>query len=179
MNKQHYAIQRSSNGENEIKHWKYIRREKKPNGKYRYYYEKDKYKLQKGIVETSIDGYDGSLKIWSKEDKTGKTTSNRVAKDLDEWLDRETGRGYYVGDMLLRQVVKEQISVGKHYVDDLINGRVYNETISGAVSNKIVSVPAKTIKNIYTGATLIRNVANKHVSKGIKAIKKLLSKKKK
>ena len=44
------AVQRTGE-KNELKHWKYLRREKK-NGKWRYYYEKDNSMLNVGKTES-------------------------------------------------------------------------------------------------------------------------------
>ena len=54
MSKQYYAVQRTGEKKNELTHWKYIKREKRPNGKWRYYYDK---KALKDDIKDKL-GYD-------------------------------------------------------------------------------------------------------------------------
>lgn len=45
---QYYAVVKRTKPNDELKHWKYVRREKK-NGKWVYYYDDDKFKSKSGL----------------------------------------------------------------------------------------------------------------------------------
>lgn len=58
--------------EGELMHWKYIKREKLPNGKWRYYYDKDALKNDVKAATNSVRNKFSS--IFNKQAKTSKTT---------------------------------------------------------------------------------------------------------
>lgn len=75
----YYAITRSADSSDELQHFKYIKREKAKNGKWRYIYDRDqeltKYKNGTKIIDKSIS-----------DDGTQNTIETRY-KQTDNWFD--------------------------------------------------------------------------------------------
>lgn len=81
MSKTYVAVQRSGQKQNELTHWKYIKREKK-NGKWRYYYDRDSLKAdvkdklgydEKERFEKANEAYEKAGKdMQSKYDKAAR-----------------------------------------------------------------------------------------------------------
>lgn len=68
MSKQYYAIHKKDS--NELTHWKYIKREKGSNGKWKYYYDKES--LQKDVSNTAMKIDETKNKIeYNIKDKLG------------------------------------------------------------------------------------------------------------
>lgn len=117
--------------EQELYHWKYLRKEK-VNGKWRYYYEEDDAKLNvgrthKAVAETSI-GLGGKVKT-SKNYllKSKETGNNWEVVDKKVYDSHKAGRKLYVGNTPLSKIAKEQISIGRSFVSDLLTGNLYRK----------------------------------------------------
>ena len=111
--------------EGEMMHWKYLRRVKLPNGKYRYYYEKDNNKLNIGRTQK----YSPTFNFYGAKAtpyliKSRETGNNWMV--VDKSLYNRTRRGYklYVGNTRLSSIAAEQIQTGMRFVSDLLHGRV-------------------------------------------------------
>lgn len=117
--------------QNELYHWKYLRKEK-INGKWRYYYEEDDSKLnigetRKAISETSI-GLSGKVKTSKDYLLKSKETGNKwEVVDKKVYDSHKAGRKLYVGNTPLSKIAKEQISVGRSFVSDLLTGNLYRK----------------------------------------------------
>lgn len=117
----------------ELYHWKYIRREKMPNGKYRYYYDKDNNKLKAVTTKKKMDSlWIGDNRVdthyvrTTERSSDGTTRSLRVV-DEDTYNKTEEGTKWSVGNRPLSSVTKEQISVGASFIKDLFSGNVYTK----------------------------------------------------
>ena len=122
----------------ELYHWKYIKRER-VNGKWRYYYEKDKNRISteqvysKSSYESDgrVEYADGTVGDNGPQKeyriKSDKTHEVEVAVDEDTYNRLSVGKNYLVGDKLLKDVVKQDLSMAKNFVKDLLSGDVYIE----------------------------------------------------
>lgn len=120
-----------------LEHWKYLRRER-VGDKWRYYYAKDDAKLhaaqaRKGYTESSISiNVPGSKKSY-KYHNTNYWVSSPETGGVRKKVDKETydrtksGTSLYIGDKLLSEVAKEQLSVGKQFIKDLVSNKVTTE----------------------------------------------------
>ena len=76
--------------EGELRHWKYIKREKLPNGKWRYYYDME------ATYNTVVKAADTAAKIKKKTEATKKDLSNKLRKldrysmAAEEWISWRT-----------------------------------------------------------------------------------------
>lgn len=115
MPNNYYANQRISE-ENDIQHWRYLRREKR-NGKWKYYYEKDDTRLN-----VKKEKYKFGKDIYTVRDKYDPNNFRFVDKDT---YDKTKDYKLYVGDKRLSSVAKTQINIGKAFIRDLFNGKVH------------------------------------------------------
>ncbi len=135
LERAHYARHLTTSekvSDQDIQHWKYLRREKTASGKWRYYYEKDDAKLN----SDKADGFSTNVKIKVAHYKpTEYQQSYNMRSDKHtggEWkeVDKETydkyvgSRKLYVGNTLLSEVTKEQVAVGKQLGKDLFSGNI-------------------------------------------------------
>lgn len=103
-----------------LQHWKYIRREKMANGKYRYYYETnniDKVRVDR-TYKSQFPQYD-SYMVFRPE-----TGGDVEFVSKEEYDSINTLPGLYVGNKKLSKLAREQISVGMSFVKDLLTGNV-------------------------------------------------------
>ena len=111
----------------ELQHWKYLRREKKGD-KWKYYYESDTNGLHVGKTEKSQSTVDVFGKKIDMYTVSSPETFNKPVPVTKEIYDNTKTRSrLYVGRTPLSKIAKEQVSVAKSFVDDLFNGRVYRE----------------------------------------------------
>lgn len=91
--------------EGELMHWKYIKREKLPNGKWRYFYDKDELKKD---TKNFLDGVKNKAKsMFDKRTDKALDTANKVAGNAD------------------KLVTKAKDVLGKWYDD---SGNIYDVT---------------------------------------------------
>ena len=127
MSKTYVAVQRSGQKQNELTHWKYIKREKQPNGKYRYYYIEDKNKLKVEKVEKHK--YEGNFygnKTEAYLVKSPETHSKYEIVDKSIYNDTKTGYKLYIGSQPLSKIAKEQIRIGSDFIKDTLKDLVIN-----------------------------------------------------
>lgn len=118
------AVQRTGE-KNELKHWKYLRREKK-NGKWRYYYEKDNSMLNIGKTEKYNPTYDiGGTKATAYLIKSRETNDKFESVGKDIYDRTRAGYKLYVGRQPLSKISKEQVSIGMQFIKDLLSGNLY------------------------------------------------------
>lgn len=117
--------------DDELMHWKYLRREKQPDGTYRYFYEEDDSKLNIGKVSkikidssASIVGSNKSYNSTSYMVKSKETGNEYVKVSKNVYDKTKTGRKWFIGNAPLNKVIKEQSSIYKSYVNDLIQGNL-------------------------------------------------------
>ena len=90
MSKTYVAVQRSGQKQNELTHWKYIRKEKK-NGKWRYYYDKESLKKD---VDNTI-GISAKNKL-EEYDPERLAKAEKELKELNSLLrDKKISRSEY------------------------------------------------------------------------------------
>ena len=155
MNEQdqhYYAVHRSGNND-ELKHWKYIKKIKGPNGKWRYFY--DTTELTKYRDENRVGTYD---KDGTKTTTTYKDTNNLLSS-----------RTTYSNDASM-------YANGKTY--RFKSKKVVNER--GKIDRAIDNTQAKAEKYIYNKfyknrkSGSLRKTSKKTINKGKRAIDKLL-----
>lgn len=83
MGKQYCAIVKRESEENELTHYKYIKREKQPNGKYRYYYKTRTPRNLNEVVRDVLDydkteAFDQMDEIVNNQQKYQVDSSNQV-----------------------------------------------------------------------------------------------------
>lgn len=111
--------------EGEMMHWKYLRRERAANGKWRYYYEKDNNKLNIGRTQK----YSPTFNFYGAKATPylirSRQTGNQWATVSKATYDRtRSGYSLYVGNTPLSQITREQVRTGMQFVSDLLHGRV-------------------------------------------------------
>ena len=85
------GAEKMSMADDELVHWKYIKREKKPDGSYRYYY--DKTSTTKGKIENGmVDELKRKMKAESSMAKDDKYISNINSGRLDNKYSSELAR---------------------------------------------------------------------------------------
>ena len=92
MSKSYTAVQRSGQQDNELTHWKYIRREYN-HGKYRYYYSKTK---NPGSNIGEKIGYAVKDAVGIDEKKAYETARNTHQMYKDDVLMKRKGYGYLI-----------------------------------------------------------------------------------
>lgn len=126
--------------DDELFHWKYLRRER-VNGKWRYYYEKDKNRISIQNVQSKTK-YESDGRVEYADGTVvdnGPQKEYRIASDKTKGVEVEVseetyntlsvGKNYLVGDKLLKDVVKQDLTMAKNFVKDFIKGNVYIEKI--------------------------------------------------
>ena len=125
MSKTYVAVQRSGQKQNELTHWKYIKREKK-NGKWRYYYEdNNKLKLEK-VEKQKYEGNFYGNKTEAYLVKSPETHNKYEIVDKSIYDDTKTGYKLYIGSQPLSKITKEQIRIGSDFIKDTIKDLVIN-----------------------------------------------------
>lgn len=79
-----YYVKRVDNNNDELYHWKYIKREKKPNGKWRYYYDKDA--LKKDLKDKFNSIYNDPNNIYDMDSSNYDEKMKQLANSK-EWQD--------------------------------------------------------------------------------------------
>lgn len=124
-NKTLYAIDSSG----ELRHWKYLRRER-VNGKWRYYYADSDDRLQVGLSDTrriQNVAVGGGALISTNRYQVRNRASGEEYRDVDQaTYEREhSNRRLYIGNTPLSHVARQQLSVGMNFVRDLFSGNLY------------------------------------------------------
>lgn len=113
--------------DDELQHWKYLRREK-VGDKYKYYYETDTNGLHVGKTtksKSTINAFGKKIDLYTVN---SPETFNKDVPVTKEIYDKtRAGSKLYVGRQPLSKITKEQVSVAKSFVNDLFAGRIYRE----------------------------------------------------
>ena len=117
----------------ELRHWKYIRRTRNPDGSWRYYYEKDNNKIRqvgvsKGYSETKRVRYTAEGKrqentifqYWALSPETG---NKYKIVDKATYDKIKNGKRLYVGNTPLGKLAKEQINMGIAFIKDFFKSK--------------------------------------------------------
>lgn len=113
--------------DDELQHWKYLRREKKGD-KWRYYYENDDKGLHVGKTtksQSSVDAFGKKIDVYTVS--SPETFNIEVPVTRDIYDKTKAGSKLYVGNQPLSKVAKEQVTMARAFVEDLFSGRLYRE----------------------------------------------------
>lgn len=132
--------------ENEIMHWKYVKREKLSNGKWRYYYDADQLKDDLGFDER-----DRYKKIKSEYERSAK----RADETFDNWMRYYKSYNYKDTDSRARNT---ELRIAANAARDTYNewSKKHNESWN-AYMNTPLGKLAKATESIEHGAKAISN----------------------
>lgn len=152
--------------EGELMHWKYIKREKLPNGKWRYYYDKDALKKDVKSVTSSVRKRFNSIFGKRSETSRAKTTRktgglfggfkkignkieevvNRAKRTVHKYIAKVPTEGgtfrYFYSDKAYRAYLN-----GKNAVDNAINN-VGNKKIGHLIDDYLKTTANNFVSNI-------------------------------
>ena len=144
--------------EDEIMHWKYIKRVKLPNGKYRYYYDQSELdNMQKQIDENRKKSLENVLD--ASASKTNRDLAGKRMDELENLYD-ETGKSQYAEGYLKNKQQYEELDKAASYHAD---------------QAKQYSKKAETLVKQYNTKKVV-SFAERTISKGVVAVANFFSK---
>lgn len=147
--------------EDEMMHWKYIKRVKLPNGKYRYYYDESELKkYENEVKQARSKQLNAALRTAIAEEKYSKTSSALVkaVSKHNAALDADDIKSTYHEEVKARQA------------DDAASSELYRAKRDGKQADKLVERATKKYQT-----KKITSFAERTISKGIVAIANWLS----
>lgn len=136
--------------EGELMHWKYIKREKLPNGKWRYYYDMNQLKDDLGFDERAR---------YLKLKREYERSSRRANETFDNWMNFY--KDYDYKDEYQRERNNElriKASAARQVYNDWT--KKYNEAYNNYMHTPLGKI-AKATKPIERGAKVISNLLSK------------------
>lgn len=143
----------------ELMHWKYIKREKLPNGKYRYYYDAEQFKDDMGVDE--YQRYSNARNAYKEAENNAKKarrdlnsqldylkddTNNPTITDYGKVADYKAQETYWTGVAAVRG--KEYVATKKDLYETPIGKTVeFSDKVATKVKNFISSIFSSSNKN--------------------------------
>lgn len=96
--------------DDELYHWKYVRKEKLPNGKWKYYYKNDRLGI-KEFIDTNITGNAYKQHRQELADKEGRIGNRLSSTRQDRIHAEQTSKGYSQHDPKVRKLQAEEAAL--------------------------------------------------------------------